>query len=164
MLYKENKMKKIILLLIALIFTTSSYAEVKIGIVKVEKILKEAPQTQLSNKKLEKEFKGRSEKLKKQLDAIQAKEEEFKKNSLTMSDGIRDEKQKDLQVSKIDFQREERELREDIDIKRREEINETIEALAKKQKYDLILYNGVAYAEDKIDITDAVIKALGTVK
>lgn len=164
-------MKKIILLLIALIFTTSSYAEVKIGIVKVEKILKEAPQTQLSNKKLEKEFKGRSEKLKKQLDAIQAQEEEFKKNSLTMSDGIRDEKQKDLQVSKIDFQREERELREDIDIKRREEINflqlkinETIEALAKKQKYDLILYNGVAYAEDKIDITDAVIKALGTVK
>ena len=73
-----------------------------------------------------------------------------------------------MQQDKIDAQRTERELREDIDLRRREEINtlqtkvnETIEKLAKENKYDLIVYQGVAYASPAIDITDLVIKSLG---
>ena len=59
-------------------------------------------------------------------------------------------------------------MREDIDLRRREEINglqtqvnQTIEKLAKEKKYDLIVYQGVAYASPAIDITDMVIKSLG---
>ena len=79
--------------------------------------------------------------------------------------------QKKIQNSKIEIQRIERELREDIDIRRREEIgklqqkiNEAIEDLAKKDKYDLILYQGVAYASEEIDITNKLIKVLGKTK
>ena len=43
----------------------------KIGYVVVEKILKEAPQTAASNKKLEKEFKSRTDGLQKKVKAIQ---------------------------------------------------------------------------------------------
>ena len=77
-------------------------------------------------------------------------------------------KARKLQQGKIDAKRDERELREDIDIRRREEINElqtkvnkTIEEIAKDQSFDLIMYQGVAYASPKIDITDQIIKALG---
>ena len=73
-----------------------------------------------------------------------------------------------MQQDKIDAKRDERELREDIDIRRREEINElqtqvnkTIEKIAKDQNFDLIVYQGVSYASPKIDITDQIIKALG---
>ena len=38
---------------------------------------------------------------------------------------------------------------------------ETIEKIAKDQNFDLIVYQGVAYASPKIDITDQIIKALG---
>ena len=140
----------------------------KIGYVVVEKILKEAPQTAASNKKLEKEFKSRTDSLQKKVKAIQKQEKDFNKNSVTMTTTDRQKAQKKIQNSKIEIQRIERELREDIDIRRREEIgklqqeiNEAIEEMAKKDNYDLILYQGVAYASEEIDITDKLIKVLG---
>ena len=51
----------------------------KIGYVVVEKILKEAPQTAASNKKLEKEFKSRTDGLQNKVKAIQKQEKDFKK-------------------------------------------------------------------------------------
>jgi outer membrane protein len=88
-----------------------------------------------------------------------------------MSDKDRAKKQKEIQSLKIDAQRTEREVREDIDLRRREEIakvqklvNVAVENVAKAQGYDLVLYQGVAYAGKKVDITDVVIKALGKLK
>ena len=143
----------------------------KIVYVVVEKVLKEAPQTAASNKKLEKEFKSRTDGLQKKVKAIQKQEKDFNKNSVTMTDAERQKAQKKIQNSKIEIQRIERELREDIDIRRREEIgklqqkiNEAIEEMAKTDKYDLILYQGVAYASKEIDITDKLIKVLSKTK
>jgi len=156
-----------------LTFFTSSYAiaENKIGFVKVDQILKDAPQAAESNKKLEGEFKTRTEKLKKQISDLNDKEKDFKKNSLALSDSDKEKTLKKLQESRIDIQRSERELREDIDLRRREEITklqnkvtEVIELIAKRDKYDLILYTGVAYASDKIDMTPLVLKELGNLK
>jgi outer membrane protein len=166
-----NKKITAIFLSIFLLFPFTIHAEIKIGYVVVEKVLKDAPQTASSNKKLEKEFKSRTDDLQKKVKAIQSQEKDFKKNSLTMSETERQKAQKKIQNSKIDIQRIERELREDIDIRRREEIgklqqqiNKSIEELAEKEKYDLILYQGVAYASKGIDITNDLIKALGKAK
>ena len=143
----------------------------KIGYVVVEKVLKEAPQTAVSNKKLEKEFKSRTDGLQKKVKAIQKEEKDFTKNSVTLSASDRQKAQKKIQNSKIEIQRIERELREDIDIRRREEIgklqqkiNEAIEDLAENEKYDLILYQGVAFASKEIDITNKLIKVLSKTK
>ena len=142
--------------------------ELKVGIVDVNKILKEAPQTISANKKLEKEFSARTEKLKAKIKSIQADEKKYQKESLTLSDSEKEKTEKNLQQRKIDIQRSERELREDMDLRRREEIgdlqeriNETIDKLAATENFDLILYNGIAYASKKVDITDMIIKNLG---
>ena len=158
--------------LLFLIFNASTLsAEVKIGFVEIQKILKGAPQTVAANKKLEKEFTKRTVKLKKAVKKINAKEKEFKKDSMTMSESDRAKTQREIQALKIDAQRTEREVREDIDLRRREEIakvqkqvNVAVEKVAKEQNYDLVLYQGVAYAGKKVDITDIVIKALGSLK
>ena len=165
-------MKKCIVLILFLIFNVSIVsAEVKIGFVEIQKILKGAPQTVAANKKLEKEFTKRTAKLKKTVKEINSKEKVFKKNSMTMSETERAKKQREIQALKIEAQRTEREVREDIDLRRREEIakvqkqvNIAVEKVAKEQNYDLVLYQGVAYAGKKVDITDIVIKALGTIK
>ena len=165
-------MKKF-LLAIFLFFSIQSFAfaELKIGFVKVDQILKDAPQAAESNKKLETEFKVRTEKLKKEIANLNKQETEFKKNSLTMSDSDKETKQRKLQQDRIDIQRTERELREDIDLRRREEITKlqnkvtkVIETLAERDKFDLILYTGVAYAGDKVDITPLILKELATIK
>jgi len=165
-------MKRFLLFVVLFLsLMSSSYAELKIGFVKVDQILKDAPQASESNKKLESEFKTRTEKLKKEISDLNKKEQNYKKESITMSDADKEKKQKQLQQVRIDLQRTERELREDIDLRRREEINklqnkvtEVIESLAKKEKYDLILYTGVAYASDNADMTPLVLKALADLK
>jgi outer membrane protein len=65
-----------------------------------------------------------------------------------------------------DFQRLQREFREDLNTRRNEELaavqeraNKVIKELAEAEKYDLILQD-VIYAGPKIDITERVLKAL----
>lgn len=164
-------MKKFFLILMIFGFISFANAEVKIGFVKVDQILKEAPQAAESNKKLETEFKTRTEKLKKDISDLNKQEKDFQKNSLTLSDSEKEKQQRKLQNSRIEIQRAERELREDIDLRRREEITKlqakitsVIESLSQKEKFDLILYTGVAYASDKIDITPLILKELGNLK
>jgi len=146
----------------------SAYADLKVGFVQVDKILQEAPQTIESNKKLEKEFSARTEKLKADVKALKDKEATFSKDALTMKDSERDTKEKALSQMRVDVQRKERELREDINIRRNEElgglqeqINKAVTSVAKAESFDLVLYNGVAYASEKIDITDKILKSLG---
>ena len=149
-------------------FINATSAEVKVGFVEISKILKGAPQTAVSNKKLEKEFKGRTDKLKKTIVSLQNKGQKYKKNNLTMDDETRVKVQRELQLAKIDIQRDERELKEDINIRRREEMNAlqvkvttAISIFAQANKYDLILYQGVAYTSEAIDVTDKIIKEMG---
>ena len=159
--------KKFIFIFFTIISIQSVHAEIKIGFVKVDEILKNAPQAEASNKKLEKEFTTRTEKLKKEISDLNDKENKFRKDSLTLSDKEKEKKQREFQQTRIDIQRSERELREDIDLRRREEIGKlqgqvtkVIEKLSERDKFDLILYTGVAYASDKVNITDLVLKEL----
>ena len=146
----------------------SVYAELKVGFVQVDKILQEAPQTIESNKKLEKEFSSRTDKLKADVKALKERESSFSKDALTMKESERDTKEKSLSQLRVDVQRKERELREDINIRRNEElgglqeqINKAVTSVSKAEGFDLVLYNGVAYASEKIDITDKILKSLG---
>jgi len=162
-------MKKLLSILILILCTLSAFGEeLKIGIVDVNKILKDAPQTLSANKKLEKEFSTRTEKLKAKVSSLQSDEKKYQKESLTMSDDQREKAEKGLQQRRIDIQRNERELREDMDLRRREEIgdlqekiNITIDKIAADEKYDLILYTGIAFASKKVDMTEQIIQALG---
>ncbi len=146
----------------------TSAADVKLGYVQVDKILQEAPQTAESGKKLEKEFTPRTQeldRLQKQIKDIQAS---LDKDGLTMSESDRKNKERDMSNLNVDFQRKQRELREDINIRKNEElgilqdkINKAVTAVSEAEGYDLVIYGGVAYANKKVDITDKVLKSLG---
>lgn len=150
-------------------YGTQAYAaELKVGYVQVDKILQEAPQTAETGKKLEREFSPRTaelERLQKQIRDIEA---QLDKESLTISETDRKNKERDASNLKIDFQRKQRELREDINLRKNEElgtlqdrINKAVTSVAEAEGYDLVVYGGVAFASKKIDITDKVLKALG---
>jgi outer membrane protein len=69
---------------------------------------------------------------------------------------------------KIEFQRKQREMREDVNLRKNEElgalqdrINKAVTAVAEAEGYDLVVYSGVAYSSKKVDITDKVLKNLG---
>lgn len=143
-------------------------AELKIGYVQVDKILQEAPQTSESGKKLEKEFSPRTQELERLQKQIKDIETSFDKDALTMSDADRKNKEREAANLKIEFQRKQRELREDVNLRKNEElgllqerINKAVTAVSEAEGYDLVVYGGVAYANKKIDITEKVLKSLG---
>jgi outer membrane protein len=150
-------------------FTVSTNAaELKIGYVQVDKILQEAPQTAESGKKLEKEFSPRTQELERLQKQIKDIESSLDKEALTISDTDRKNKERDAANLKLDFQRKQRELREDVNLRKNEElgslqdrINKAVTAVSETDGYDLVVYGGVAYANKKIDITDKVLKSLG---
>ncbi len=164
-----NKLLTRLLVLSALAFSAqSNAADLKIGYVQVDKILQEAPQTAESSKKLEKEFAPRSQELERMQKQIKDIETALDKDALTMSETDRKNKERDASNLKIDFQRKQRELREDINLRKNEElaalqdrINKAVTSVSEAEGYDLVVYGGVAYANKKIDITDKVLKSLG---
>lgn len=143
-------------------------AELKVGYVQVDKILQEAPQTAESGKKLEREFSPRSQELDRMAKQIKDLEAALDKDGLTISEAERRNKERDVQNIKIEFQRKQRELREDINLRKNEElgslqdrVNKAVQSVSEAEGYDLVVYSGVAYASKKIDITDKVLKMLG---
>ncbi|WP_171001661.1 OmpH family outer membrane protein [Methylobacillus flagellatus] len=142
--------------------------EIKVGYVQVDKILQDAPQTAESGKKLEKEFAPRTQELDRMQKQIRDSEAALTKDSLTISDTDRRNKERDISNLKIEFQRKQRELREDVNLRKNEElgslqdkINKAVTAVSEAEGYDLVIYSGVAFASKKVDITDKVLKSLG---
>lgn len=154
--------------LFVLFALNTSAAELKVGYVQVDKILQDAPQTAESGKKLEREFSPRSQELERLAKQIKDLETSLDKDGLTLADADRRNKERDVQNLKTEFQRKQRELREDISLRKNEElgvlqdkVNKAVQTVAETEGYDLVVYGGVAFASKKIDITDKVLKALG---
>jgi outer membrane protein len=142
-------------------------ADYKIGFVNTERLFREATPAKRAQAKIEKEFATRDaeiQKLAKQVRDVQAS---LDRDGATMSDTERRNKERDLANQTRDLQRMQREFREDINLRKNEEIsalqeraNKVIQQIASDEKYDLILQDPVVYASQRIDITDKVIKAL----
>lgn len=164
----SNILKNLVLASLLTFAISAQSADLKVGYVQVDKILQEAPQTAESGKKLEKEFSPRSQELDRMAKQIKDLETALDKDGLTITEADRRSKERDVQNIKTEFQRKQRELREDINLRKNEElgslqdrINKAVQSVAKAENYDLVMYSGVAYAADKIDITDKVLKLLG---
>lgn len=160
--------KSILVASLMTITMNAQSADLKVGYVQVDKILQDAPQTAESGKKLEKEFSPRSQELDRMAKQIKDLETILDKEGLTLSESDRRTKERDAQNIKIEFQRKQRELREDINLRKNEElgslqdrINKAVQSVSEAEGYDLVVYSGVAYASKKIDITDKVLKTLG---
>lgn len=144
-----------------------SAAAPKIGYVQVDKLLKEAPQTAESGKKLEREFSPRSLELNEMKKQISTLETSLEKESSSLANVERRSKQRQVTNLKIEFRRKQRELREDINIRKNEElaelqdrINNAVRTVSESNGYDLVMYGGVAYASTKVDLTGEVLKLL----
>jgi len=141
-------------------------AEMKIGFVNSDRLMRDAAPAMKAQKKLEKEFEKREQELQKVSKQLQGMQEGLEKNAVTMSETDRKNKEREFNDLNRDFQRRQREFREDLNQRRNEELaavieraNKAIKVIAEAEKYDIIFQDAV-YANPRIDITDKVIKAL----
>ncbi len=138
----------------------------KIGFVNTERVFREAAPAKRAQQKLEREFAARNAelaKLEKQGRDLQA---ELEKDNVTLPEAQRREKERILADVSRNFQRLQREIREDLNLRRNEELAQVqeratraINQIAEAEKFDLVVQEAV-FASARIDITDKVIKAL----
>lgn len=149
-----------------LVLSGIAHAETKIGFVNSQRILAEAPQAAKAKKKIEKDFEKRDQDLQRMVKQLQSLQEAMDKNGATMAEAERRTKERELADLTRDLQRKQREFREDLSQRQNEEmaaiferVNKAIKQVADAEKYDIIFQEAV-YFNQRIDITDKVIKAL----
>lgn len=161
-------LKKILMTGFALLSIAGvAQAESKIGFITIQRILAESPQAARATKKIEKDFEKRDQELQRMAKQLQTAQATLDKNSTTMAESERRNKEREVADLTRDIQRKQREFSEDLSQRRNEElasiferVNKAIKQIAEAEKYDVILQEAV-YFNPRLDITDKVIKALG---
>jgi len=153
-------------LLATLPIAGAAAADLKVGYVNTQRLFRDAPAAVKAAKKIEQEFSKRDQDLQRLAKQVQGLQESLEKGGLTMSESERRAKEKDLAELSREFQRKQREFREDLNLRQNEEnaaiiekANKAIKQLADSEKYDLIVQD-VVWVSPRLDITDKVIKAL----
>ncbi len=146
--------------------TSVQAQEAKIGFVNTERIFREAASAKAATAKIEQEFSKREKDLESLAARLKAQSEKLDKDAAVLSESERFKRQRDLAELDKDFQRKQREFREDLNQRRNDETatvleraNRVIKQIAEAEKYDIVFQEGV-YVSPRIDITDKVLKAL----
>lgn len=157
-------------LMAALPATQAVASELKVGYVNTQRIFRDAPAAVKAAKKIEQEFSKRDQELQRMAKQLQSLQENLEKNAVTLSESDRRNKERELNDLSRDFQRKQREFREDLNLRQNEEnaaiiekANKAIKQIAETDKYDLILQD-VVWVNPRLDITDKVIKSLSDEK
>lgn len=145
-------------------------AELKIGFLDAERINRESAPAVRASKELEREFAPRIQELQKMERQLKEMQAALEKEAMTMSESERTRREQEIVRVGREFQRSQREYREDLNQRRNEKLsdlfqraNRVIQQIAEAEKFDLILQEAV-YRSPRIDITDRVLKALGESK
>ena len=140
--------------------------EFKIGIVNLDRIVRESGPAKAAQTKLEVEFGKREKELNDLGNQIKASSDRLEREGPTLPESQRSARQKQLVDQDREFQRKRREFQEDLKHRKNEELqsiidraNRAVKALAESEKFDLIIQEAV-YINPKHDITEKVIKSL----
>lgn len=165
-----RRVAQYIVITLALVAGAPQYAHAqstRVAFVNVPKVLEQAPQAIAANKRLEKEFEPRNRALVDQRKELRDLEDRLAREGVTMSETQLRKLERDIRDRKREIRRLQEDYREDLNIRRNDELRklqkrvyDAIVALAKKEKYDLVLGDGVIYAGDSIDITEKVLSML----
>lgn len=156
--------------LLLIVFTTYSYAtDFRVGVVNTERILRESVPAVKAEKKIEKEFAARDDEIKQMVKQAKDIQAALEKDG-TKVDADQRSKERELANLNVNLQRLQREFREDLNLRKNEELalvlaraDKAIQAIAEKEKFDLILQEAV-YRNPKIDITEKVLDYLANDK
>ena len=141
-------------------------ADLRIGVVNMERILRDSLSAAQAGERLNAEGMRRQEEIDALTKRFKQRLERFEKGASDMSESERVTERRELAEMERDVARRSREARDEFNQRRNEEVlllqgraGRIIQQIAETEKFDLVLYE-FFYASPKVDITDRVMKAL----
>ncbi|MEY4764039.1 MAG: hypothetical protein RI907_712 [Pseudomonadota bacterium] len=161
-------LRSVLVAAMATLVACSSYAqELKIGVVNLNRIMRDSMPARMAQSRLDTEFKRRETELQAVDGKVRAWSDKLQRDTPTMAESERARRQREVDTMERELQRKRREFNEDIDLRRNDEMAALQELVAKavrqvgeQEKYDLILQQEAPYVSARVDITDKVIKAV----
>jgi outer membrane protein len=154
-------------LLMSALAVGPAQAEIKIGVVNAARLLQESPQAKAVQESMRNEFAPKQRELAAEQAALKAKQEKYEKDAPTMSADQRAKADKDLRDSNRQHAQKVTDFQEDANTRQNEELSRLqsaiiaeVQSYALAQKFDLVLTEGVVYANSSLDITAAVLAGL----
>lgn len=144
--------------------------DLKIGLVNLDRILRESNSAKVAQTRLEQEFSKREKDLQALAAQLKSASEKFEREAPTIPESQRVSRQRQLVDQDRELQRKQREFQEDLGLRKNEELQQVIERanrvikqVAEAEKFDLIIQEAV-YVSPKLDITDKVLNGLNNAK
>jgi outer membrane protein len=166
-MFQVKKLQILFIIGFLTVFTQFSIAETKIAFVNQQVLLEKAPQAAAARNKLQKEFAKRDKALVKLQKKIKSNQDKLQKDAAVMSNTDLNKLKRKVTLLVRDLERDKEAFREDLTIRQNEElvrlqkvVIKAINKVAKTEKYDLILSEGIVFASKRIDVTNKILSEL----
>ena len=165
---KSNSVKVIAIAALAFCFSVSVQAqEVKIGVVNISALMEQAPQARVAMTALDEEFKPRQREAIARQTELQELTEKVQRDLAVMGETERRNAEKELRDLQREVTRLQTEFREDLNLRRNEELGilqrsllKEVQDYAEAADYDLVVGDGVLFASPTVNITENVLRAM----
>ncbi len=154
-----------IILLLLLASGVANAGEIKLGFVDIPFLIDEAPQAHAASSRLEREFAPRQAIIKQQKAELEVLRSEL--DSTSLDNAERATKEREYRKIERRMKRDEQEFREELNIQKNQEFKKVrvyvlnaIATFAKSHNYDMIISDGVLFANKTVDVTDKVLLEL----
>ena len=155
------------LLFVIVISGTATAQELKIGVVNVPVLMDRAPQAKLAMDALQEEFAPRQREILAKQKEYEDLGEKVQRDVAVMGETERRNAENDLRNLQREVTRLQNEFREDLNLRRNEELGNLQRALlaevqtyAQSAGYDLVVGDGVLFASPTVNITENVLRAM----
>ena len=153
---------------LALSFGSQAIAqEVKIGVVNIPLLMEQAPQARVAMEALDEEFKPRQREIIAKQTEFQELSEKVQRDLAVMGETERRNAEKELRDLQREVTRLQNEFREDLNLRRNEELGvlqrsllKEVQDYAQSAGYDVVVGDGVLYASEAVNITENVLRAM----
>jgi outer membrane protein len=141
--------------------------DVKIGVVNVNALMEQAPQAKVAMDALQEEFAPRQRSIVAKQQELEELSEKVQRDLAVMGETERRNSERELRDMQRDLQRMQNEFREDLNLRRNEELGNLQRSLLKEvqdyaeaEGFDLVVGDGVLYASSAVNITEGVLRAM----
>jgi outer membrane protein len=141
-------------------------AVARIGFVNTERVMREVVPAQQAQRRLKVEVEKRDQEMRGLVAQMKKLELALEKNSPALSEAERRDKQREFAGLNRDFERKKQEYSEELALRRNEAVgqvleqaNRAIRRVAEQENLDVV-FQEAAFASQRIDITEKVIKAV----
>ena len=155
------------LVLVASLAGAAAAAEMKVGVVTLDRLMQESPQGKAVAEALQAEFGEKQRELVSQQKTLRELEEKLNRDRAVMSESEKADLEERARTLQQRYQRRLSEVEDDYNARRGKELGNLqrvivreIQAYAKEGGYDMVIGAGVLWASPAADLTPAVLKRL----